>query len=55
MTSGRFSRENRLENGRFLKHIEFRFPVFFEGEEITGLSWDNATTVKSIVLLAKNP
>ena len=40
-------------NGRFLKHIKFKFPVFFDGEEIQELSWDNETTVETIVLIQK--
>ena len=26
--------EDEQPNGRFLKHIKFKFPVFFDGEEI---------------------
>lgn len=39
--------EDEQPNGRFLKHIKFKFPVFFDGEEIQELSWDNETTVES--------
>lgn len=30
----------KLPNGRFLKSIYFKFPIFYEGEEIIGLCWD---------------
>ncbi len=39
--------EDEQPNGRFLKHIKFKFPVFFDGEEIQELSWDNETTVET--------
>lgn len=41
--------EDEQPNGRFLKHIKFKFPVFFDGEEIQELSWDNETTVEDVV------
>ena len=37
--------EQEQPDGRFLKHIKFRFPVYFNGKEIEELSWDNKTTV----------
>lgn len=40
--------EDEQPNGRFLKHIKFKFPVFFDGEEIQELSWDNETTVEEV-------
>ena len=43
--------EDEQPNGRFLKHIKFKFPVFFDGEEIQELSWDNETTVETVCLL----
>lgn len=42
-----------LPNGRILKSIHFRFPLFYEGEEIIGLSWDNETTLECAVLLVR--
>ena len=41
--------------GRFLKHIKFRFPVFFDGKETEELSWDNETTLETVVLLTREP
>lgn len=45
--------EDKLTNGRFLKSIHFRFPLFYEGEEIIGLRWDNEVTHKTVALLEK--
>ena len=45
--------EDEQSDGRFLRHLRFRFPVFFNGEEIEELSWDNETTVETVVLLSK--
>ena len=45
--------EDEQSDGRFLKHLRFRFPVFFNGEEIEELSWDNETTIETVVLLSK--
>lgn len=43
----------RQPNGRILKHIEFRFPVYFQGIQVDGLSWDSDDTVEAVVLLSK--
>ena len=40
-------------NGRILKRIQFRFPLFYDGEEIIGLSWDNETTLECCVLMCR--
>lgn len=42
----------KLPNGRFLKRIEFRFPVFFDGQAVDGVSWDLESTVETVVLLS---
>ena len=43
----------RQENGRILKHIEFRFPVFYEGQTLTGLDWDSNESVETVMVLSK--
>lgn len=43
--------EKEQEDGRFLKHIKFRFPVFYDGIETQELDWDNESTVESVILL----
>ncbi|MCI6715142.1 MAG: recombinase family protein, partial [Lachnospiraceae bacterium] len=45
--------EQEQPDGRFLKHIKFRFPVYFNGSEIEELSWDNENTVETVCLLSK--
>lgn len=45
--------EQEQPDGRFLKHIKFRFPVFFGGKETEELSWDNETTLETVVLMTK--
>ena len=42
-------------NGRILKHIEFRFPVYFQGIQVDGLSWDSDDTVETVLKLSKLP
>ena len=41
----------KLPNGRFLKRIEFWFPVFFNGQAVDGLSWCSESTVEMVVIL----
>lgn len=38
----------RLPSGRILKHIDFRFPVFYKDQEITGIGWDNSNGVETV-------
>ena len=45
--------EQEQPDGRFLKHIKFRFPVYFGDKEIQELCWDNESTVETVVLLSK--
>lgn len=45
--------ESELSDGRFLKRIRFRFPVYFKGKEVQEISWDEDTTVETVVLLSK--
>ena len=44
--------EQEQPDGRILKHIKFRFPVYFNGKEIEELSWDDETTVETVCLLS---
>lgn len=45
----------RQENGRILKHIEFRFPVFYEGQTLTGLDWDSNESVETVASFSRLP
>jgi len=44
--------EQEQPDGRFLKHIKFRFPVYFGDMETQELCWDNESTVETVVLLS---
>ena len=39
-------------DGRILRSLKFRFPVFFNGKEIYELDWDNESTVETVALLS---
>ena len=39
------------ENGQILKSLKFRFPIYFNGSEAFGVSWDNETTVECVTLM----
>ena len=45
--------EQEQADGRFLKHIKFRFPVYFNNGETTDICWDNESTVEKDTLLEK--
>ena len=45
--------EQEQPDGRILKHIKFRFPVYSNGKEIEELSWDDETTVETVVSLQR--
>jgi len=45
--------EQEQPDGRFLKHIKFRFPVYFGDREIQELCWNNESTVETVVLMSK--
>lgn len=43
----------RRSDGRIVKRIEFRFPVYFNGSEITGLGWDETDMSETVCVLSK--
>ncbi len=45
--------KEKQENGRILKAINFKFPVFYEGVELKEISWDKDVTVECVVLLSQ--
>lgn len=45
--------EEEQPDGRILKHIGFNFPIYFEGKEITDISWDSDSTVETVALLCR--
>ena len=44
--------EEKQTSGQVLKKIRFRFPIYFNGEEIDEISWDNDATVETVCLLS---
>ena len=40
--------EEKQTSGQVLKKIRFRFPIYFNGEEIDEISWDNDATVETV-------
>ena len=40
--------EEEQEDGRILKSLKFRFPVFFNNQEVYELDWDNESTVDKV-------
>lgn len=50
--------EEEQENGRFLKNIKFRFPIYYNGTEtqevdLSDSSWDYQRSLETVVLLSK--
>ena len=45
--------EAEQEDGRILRSLKFRFPVFFNDQELYELDWDNESTVECVTLLQK--
>lgn len=45
--------EDELPNGRILKAIGFRFPIYTENGEIVGIHWDKKDCVEAVVLLSR--
>lgn len=45
--------EEEQADGRILRSLKFRFPVFFNGKEIYELDWDNESTVETVVLMSR--
>ena len=43
--------EEKQTSGQVLKKIRFRFPIYFNGEEIDEISWDNDATVETVCCL----
>lgn len=43
----------RRSDGRIVKRIEFRFPVYFNSSKITGLGWDKTDMSETVCVLSK--
>lgn len=42
----------RMESGKFIKRIHFRFPVYYNGTVIDDISWENESIVETVILLS---
>lgn len=45
--------EAEQEDGRILRNLKFRFPVFFNEQELYELDWDNESTIESVLLMRR--
>ena len=45
--------EAEQEDGRILSSLKFRFPIFFNEQELYELDWDNESTVESVLLMRR--
>lgn len=45
--------EAEQEDGRILRSLKFRFPIFFNEQELYELGWDNESTVESVLLMRR--
>ena len=45
--------EAEQEDCRILRSLKFRFPVFFNEQELYELDWDNESTVESVLLMRR--
>lgn len=45
--------EAEQEDGKILRSLKFRFPVFFNEQELYELDWDNESTVESVLLMSR--
>lgn len=45
--------EAEQEDGRSLRSLKFRFPVFFNEQELYELDWDNESTVESVLIMRR--
>ena len=45
--------EAEQEDGRILRRLKSRFPVFFNEQELYELDWDNESTVESVLLMRR--
>ena len=39
------------KDGRILKGLRFKFPIYMNGRNVLGVDWDNESTDETVVLL----
>ena len=40
------------KDGRILKGLRFKFPIYMNGRNVLGVDWDNESTDETVVLLS---
>ena len=48
-----FIYEEEQKDGRILKGLWFKFPIYMNGRNVLGVDWDNESTDETVVLLSK--
>ena len=47
-----FIYEEEQKDGRILRGLRFKFPIYMNGRNVLGVDWDNESTDETVVLLA---
>ena len=48
-----FIYEEEQKDGRILKGLRFKFPIYMNGRNVLGVDWDNGSTDETVVLLSQ--
>ena len=48
-----FIYEEEQKDGRILRGLRFKFPIYMNGRNVLGVDWDNESTDETVVLLSK--
>ena len=48
-----FIYEEEQKDGRILKGLRFKFPIYMNGRNVLGVDWDNESTDETVCLLSK--
>ena len=49
-----FIYEEEQQDGRILRGLRFKFPIYLNGRNVLGVDWDNESTDETVVLLSKD-
>ena len=49
-----FIYEEEQKDGRILRGLRFKFPIYLNGRNVLGVDWDNESTDETVVLLSKD-
>lgn len=48
-----FIYEEEQKDGRILKGLRFKFPIYMNGRNVLGVDWDNESTDECVTLLQR--